>query len=209
MKKLRVEVLQAHEPVVGSADWEELQEQIDAAIAAIVWPQGADSFTINPVVKTKGTKIERNGVKPIKEGFITKLKQYGWKGEQQSVAGVGKVDAAIQADMGTFAIEWETGNISSSHRSLNRLVKGLLDGSLAGGVLILPSRKLYNHLTDRIGNFQELEPYFEIYKLLPITQGVLVVIEVEHDAESADVPRITQGIDGMSLVRRGRAQSGG
>jgi hypothetical protein len=98
-----------------------------------------------------------------------------------------------------FAIEWETGNISSSHRALNKMAVGLLDGMLVGGILILPSRDMYRYLTDRIGNYAEIEPYFPVWKNLQIQEGVLAVIEIEHDALSVDVPPIRKGTDGRAL----------
>lgn len=199
MQKLRVATLQTHEPVASSAEWRTALNQIDAAITAIVWPEGSDSFSINPVK-------QGNGVKPIKDAFVLSLRSNGWAGEQRSIPNGGKVDSALTTRLGIVAVEWETGNISSSHRSLNRLALGLLAGSIAGGVLVLPSRALYRYLTDRVGNFQELEPYFDIYRRLPIADGVLTVIEVEHDAEDDAVPLIRRGLDGMSLVRRGHVR---
>ena len=76
---------------------------------------------------------------------------------------------------------------------------GLLKGLLAGGILIVPSRKLYNYLTDRVGNISELEPYLDLWCSIPSKEGVLEVIVVEHDAESTNVPRIPKGTDGRAL----------
>jgi Restriction endonuclease BamHI len=47
-------------------------------------------------------------------------------------------------------VEWETGNISSSHRSINKLCVCLNAGIIQAGVVIVPSRPLYIHLTDRM-----------------------------------------------------------
>jgi len=98
-----------------------------------------------------------------------------------------------------FAVEWETGNISSSHRAINKMAIGLLDGVIEGGVLILPSREMYQYLTDRVGNFAEIEPYFNVWKNLKISNGLLAVIEIEHDDLSEDVPPIRKGTDGRAL----------
>jgi hypothetical protein len=76
---------------------------------------------------------------------------------------------------------------------------GLLDGVLAGGVLILPSRDMYQYLTDRIGNYSEIEPYFPVWRNLSIEEGVIAVIEIEHDAVSLDIPAIRKGTDGRAL----------
>jgi hypothetical protein len=98
-----------------------------------------------------------------------------------------------------IGLEWETGNISSSHRSINRILKGHLDGVLIPGVLVLPSRALYRFLTDRIGNFEEIEPYFPIWRIYPWQEGVLAVFSVEHDAADPDIPRITKGTNGRAV----------
>jgi hypothetical protein len=112
----------------------------------------------------------------------------------------GKIDAVKSLPNDRFfAVEWETGNISSSHRALNKMAVGLLDGILAGGILVLPSRNMYQYLTDRVGNFAEIEPYFAIWRNLQIHDGVLAVIEIEHDAISSDVPPIRKGTDGRAL----------
>ncbi len=66
-------------------------------------------------------------------------------------------------------------------------------------MLIIPSRKLYNWLTDRIGNFLEIEPYFPLWRSITVKQGVLAVIEIEHDGTSENVPRIIKGTDGRAL----------
>lgn len=134
------------------------------------------------------------------------LKHKGWDREVRMYLGSrkrpGPVDAAKAVSDGRmFAVEWETGNISSSHRSLNKLLFGLLNGDLAGGMLIVPSRKMYIWLTDRIGNFDELAPYFVIYQDHPsVKDGLLAIVEVEHDDLSLSVPRITKGTDGRALV---------
>ena len=88
-------------------------------------------------------------------------KALDWKLEERPVLakglGPGKVDALkLLSDGRQFAAEWETGNISSSHRALNKICIGILEGHLAGGVLILPDRELYKFLTQRIGNYKEL-----------------------------------------------------
>ncbi len=76
---------------------------------------------------------------------------------------------------------------------------GLISGDFLGGVLIIPSRAMYRYLTDRIGNYAEIEPYFPVWKSLQIKNGVFVVIEIEHDGLSTDVPRIQKGTDGRAL----------
>jgi hypothetical protein len=76
---------------------------------------------------------------------------------------------------------------------------GILKKVLIGGALILPTREMYRYLTDRVGNYPELEPYFPLWRSLQVNEGLLVVIAIEHDAVSPDVPRIPKGTDGRAL----------
>jgi hypothetical protein len=85
---------------------------------------------------------------------MAELQRSGWKVEEllaiTPLKRLGKLDAVLYSGRGPVAVEWETGNISSSHRALNKMALGLLNGTIAAGVLIVPSRKLYRYLTDRI-----------------------------------------------------------
>lgn len=101
------------------------------------------------------------------------------------------------------AIEWETGNISSSHRALNKLCVCLEKGIISIGVLIVPSRKLYAHITDRIGNIYELTPYLPFWQDVGdsmVSKGLLAVSVVEHDHLTTDqnFPYLKVGRDGNS-----------
>jgi hypothetical protein len=108
------------------------------------------------------------------------------------------MDAAYVFDEGIVCFEWETGNISSSHRSLNKMCLGLLKGAIKAGMLVVPSRQLYPFLTDRIGNIAELEPYFDLWRSTQCAEGVLDIVVIEHDATSMNVPRIPKGTDGRA-----------
>ena len=131
------------------------------------------------------------------------LKEQGWKLEEPldiaTVKRPGRLDAVLETGYGPVALEWETGNISSSHRALNKMALGLLKGVLACGILVVPSRRLYGYLTDRIGNIDELEPYLDLWRSIPCKRGVLDIIVIEHDAISTAVPRIPKGTDGRAL----------
>ncbi len=197
MKIIREEILlgQATNPALATC----LQD-IRSAIEHVVWPENSRKFTIRPV-------MDGNGVLPIKVGFMRKLSALGWKLEQRPVLakglGPGKVDALKVLPGGRqFAAEWETGNISSSHRALNKICMGLIEGHLAGGVLILPDRELYHFLTQRIGNYKELAPYFPVYRHLKAVDGLLAVFAVSFDRTAPDVALIPKGMDGHSLQRR-------
>ena len=77
---------------------------------------------------------------------------------------------------------------------------GIQKKVLIGGALILPTREMYQYLTDRVGNFRELSPYFPLWKSLAVDEGLLLVIAIEHDAVSDNVPRIKKGTDGRALL---------
>ena len=180
-----------------SQEWIAIQNEIRSAIELIVWPPGASNFTINPT-------RHGNGVKTIKNACMTALKEnFGWQLETRityATRAPGRIDATKILDNHLFALEWETGNISSSHRAINKLVLGLLRGVLLGSALVIPSRRLYPYLTDRIGNFEELEPYFDVWRAVAIQEGFLVIFVVEHDAVDSSVPRILKGTDGRALI---------
>lgn len=174
-----------------------IDADIRNGIQQVSWPPGSDSFTLLD-------KKDGNGVKPIKNDFIAHLTAKNWHSEKRmllaSNAQPGKIDAVYQFSDGRhFAVEWETGNISSSHRALNKMAVGLLDGCLIGGALILPSRAMYPYLTDRIGNYAEIEPYFPVWEALQPKEGMLTVYVVEHDTLSPNVLAIPKGTDGRAL----------
>jgi len=117
-----------------------------------------------------------------------------------TVKKLGPMDAAYRVGDQYFGLEWETGNISSSHRSLNKMVLGMIKGTLVGGALIVPTRAMYRYLTDRVGNYEELEPYFDLWRMVELKNALLVVIAIEPDGVGADVPRIPKGTNGRALI---------
>jgi len=201
VKIVRVETLINRGRYATSPDWHTTRNALHEAIRRVSWPPGTGCFTIFP---ESGKKRGRgNGVTPIKRGLMAELRQHGWKLEEPldlaTVKRPGKLDAVLYTNHGPVAVEWETGNVSSSHRALNKMGLGLLKGVLAAGVLIVPSRRLYKYLTDRVGNINELEPYFDLWRSIRCDQGVLEVVVIEQDAESRNVPRIPKGTDGRAL----------
>ncbi len=200
MKLVHEEVLLGSSLTGLSKEIADCLDDVRSAIGNVVWPEKSRKFTICPVV-------DGNGVLPIKVGFMQKLKRLGWKLEDRPVLakglGPGKVDALKPLSDGRqFAAEWETGNISSSHRALNKMCMGILEGHLAGGVLILPDRDLYRYLTQRIGNYKELAPYFPVYRQLKAIKGSLAVFAVSYDQTSNKIALIPKGMDGHSFRRR-------
>ncbi|MFL5800176.1 MAG: restriction endonuclease [Roseiflexaceae bacterium] len=198
MRILHEETLINRGDIGETEEWRTIYAEIRQAIASVVWPPGSEQFTINPI-------LHGNGVKPIKDGCMIALKnKFGWRLEApvfiREASKPGKVDAVRSTTLGDFVFEWETGNISSSHRALNKITLGLIRDLLMGGVLVLPTRKLYPYLTDRIGNYEELSPYFPVWKRIPVQHGLMLVIAIEHDTTDSQVPLIRKGTDGRALV---------
>ena len=201
MKIVREETLISRGRYAESSEWARTRKSLYQAIREVDWPRGSGSFTIYPE-SGKG-RAKGNGVAPIKLGLMKELKRQGWGLEQPLGIAIvkkpGKLDAVLRTSYGPVALEWETGNISSSHRALNKMALGLLKGVLACGILVVPSRELYKYLTDRIGNMDELEPYLDLWRCIPCAAGVLEIVAIEHDATSTNVPRIPKGTSGRAL----------
>lgn len=184
-----------------TTDWRNIEEHIFQAIKSIEWPPGSGSFTLlNESGKKRG---QGSGVKPIKQACMQKLKSFGWQLETPvdiaTVRRPGPMDATYQVKDCLFCVEWETGNISSSHRSVNKMALGIMKRILIGGALILPTHEMAQYLTDRVGNFRELSPYFPLWESLNVEEGLLIVVAIEHDSVSDKVPRIKKGTDGRAL----------
>lgn len=182
-------------------EWKTIEGHIRQAINAIEWPPGSGSFTLyDEPGKARG---KGSGVKPIKDACMHHLKLLGWDLETPvDIAALkrpGPMDATYRVGDRLFCVEWETGNISSSHRALNKMALGILKKVLIGGVLIMPTRAMYRYLTDRVGNLPEIEPYFPLWRALKVGEGLLAIIAIEHDAVSKSVPRIPKGTEGRAL----------
>lgn len=200
MKIVHVETILSRGSYSTSKHWQSTRALLHRAVKKCDWPPGSGSFTIYPQSGKK--RGQGNGVRPIRNEFISELKRRGWTIEGRAKnaldQALGEFDAVLLGPEGPVVAEWETGNISSSHRSMNKLTMLVADEIIAAGTLIVPSRKLYFYLTDRIGNFKELEPYLKLWKCVPCRKGILEIIVVEQDAESRDVPRIPKGTDGRA-----------
>ncbi|PWX62876.1 restriction endonuclease [Clostridium perfringens] len=199
MKITKIVTLIENGSFASSSEYSKIEKDVLNAITSMENPIGSGSFTLN-----SGKKA--NGVKPIKDNFINYLNEHGWEDERKitdSDMKKRRIDTTYKIENTDkyFGVEWETGNISSSHRAINRLLLGMIEGKLLGGILVLPSRNMYYYLTDRVGNFQEIEPYFKVWKLLSskISNGVLKVIEIEHDKISDTIQAFKKGTDGRSL----------
>ena len=202
MKIVDVITLQSCGAYAGSNHWKKTRKDIFKAVRSCEWPEGTGSFTIYPESGKK--RGQGNGVLPIRNAFVSALRAKQWliegKAKNALDQALGDFDAVLAGPVKPIAVEWETGNISSSHRSMNKLTMLVSTGVLSAGVLVVPSRKLYVYLTDRIGNIQELEPYFGLWKSVPCKSGVLEIVVIEQDHESKSVPKIPKLTAGRALA---------
>ena len=232
MKWLRTLVLFDRGNVVSTPDWHSLHASYTRSIEAIVNPLGNDNFKLRTRIPIPGVKNKffRNGVVSIKKRFydhLTKVEKWkkedrldfakarktlkvpatlypsGNKYELPPTINFGPFDFSTIGPGGIKAvIEWETGNISSSHRSINKLCVCLNAGIIQAGVVIVPSRALYKHLTDRIGNIDELSGYLSLWPStrVRVERGLLAISVVEHDqlTDDTDFPLLDRGPDGRA-----------
>jgi hypothetical protein len=220
--------------VVASPDWKKLHESYVRAIASIEHPRGSGSLTLRRKVKLPNNQWKRNGVGYLRKEFLAFMRDHeGWEAEsdvalpkdrepptlmlypsmekycEPIASNFGGFDFMATAANGTrIAIEWETGNISSSHRSMNKLAIALSSGLMEVGILIVPSRALYEHLTDRIGNIGELSGYLAMWEGLKseVKRGLLAITVVEHDhlTDSEEIKYLAVGDDGRA--REGKSK---
>lgn len=209
MKWLRTLVLFDQGNIANTEDWNTVHESYVRSIQNVDFPKGSGKLTLRRKIKRPDGQWARNGVKFLKSSFfdhLTDVEEWqpektvdlnrereqapimlhpsGEKHNEPVMSNFGSFDFVTDAPNGLrVAIEWETGNISSSHRSMNKLAISLQNGIIGAGVLVLPSRLLYEHLTDRIGNIDELSGYLSMWAGLShsVENGLLAVSVVEHD----------------------------
>lgn len=228
MKWLRTLILFDEGGVMDSPDWASVHQSYVRAIEYIDHPLGKKTLTLRRKFQLDNGQWLRNGVDYLKLRFLEHMtKDEGWhkegrvdlasdraqpkiklypskEGYQEPITSkFGGFDFVTTTPQGKrIAIEWETGNISSSHRSMNKLAIALANGVLQAGVLIVPSRSLYEHLTDRIGNIGELSVYLSMWESLRlgVKEGLLAVTVVEQDAftDSTTIPYLRVGKSGRS-----------
>lgn len=235
MKWLRTLILFDQGNVISSEDWKSIHESYVRSIQSIGHPATQGHLLLRRKVRLSDGQFTRNGVGYLKTAFFDHMHNVeGWKPEGDVGLSRGREQPAIrlypslesyrepiESDFGGFdftttgahgarvAIEWETGNISSSHRSMNKLAIALANGIIQIGVLIVPSRLLYEHLTDRIGNITELSGYLSMWESLKtsVERGLLAITVVEHD-ELTDDPNhayLPMGNDGRAREGKARA----
>lgn len=228
MKWLRTLILFDQGNVIRSDDWHSLHESYIRSIMSIDHPRDSGKLQLRKKEPLPNGQWRRNGVGYLRARFLEHIQNVeGWKAEgavdlsrdrkQPSIllypslknyqepitSNFDGFDLVTKGDNGTrIAIEWETGNISSSHRSMNKLAIALGAGIIEIGVLIVPSRSLYEHLTDRIGNIGELSGYLSMWESLKssVQHGLLAITVVEHDQLTDDkkFPYLKVGPDGRA-----------
>lgn len=208
MKLLEQITLVDHGGFSSTPEYQQVMCDVKGAVAAVVNPPGSDRFTINPT--RRDGKWHGNGVVPIKKGFTSYLSECGWELEVRSASKNGEARPGAfdchytfqDSSVHPFAVEWETGNISSSHRAINRLAVGVQNSNTSGGLLVVPSGAMKSWITDRIGNAPELRPYiplWEEFDRLSDEPYYLGIVVIEHDDTDPLVPFIAKGTDGRSL----------
>ena len=235
MKWLRTIIVFDKGNVVAEQDWAAVHESYVRSTEAIDHPSGSGKFTLRRKIRLRNGQWTRNGVGYMRSSFLRQMVDVEkWQTEaavelrrdriQPTLSLYPKGNAhrePITSDFGGFdfqtvtnkglhvAIEWETGNISSSHRSMNKLAIALASGVIQVGVLIVPSRACYEHLTDRIGNIGELSGYLELWEAAKaaVKRGLLAISVVEHDEVTDDpsVPYLPVGKDGRSKKAKTKA----
>jgi hypothetical protein len=166
VKIIRVETLISRGSYPRSAHWSRTRREIH---------QAARSCSAPPCTGKK--RDEGKGILPAKSGFLNRLEKRGWaiRGPAKNALGkkLGGFDAVTQDPEGPAVVGWQTGNISSSHFSLNKIASLLSLGTIAAGTLIIPLR---------VGDIEELESCFTLWRSVPCENGVLEIVVIEWDA---------------------------
>lgn len=155
----------------------------------------------NMIGRINNSEKNCNGVVPVKEGcYQTLEEQFEWYREKPLVSFSdkgGPIDVYKEFySNGEFllvGLEFETGNISSAHRSMNKLAIGLKREELNLAFLMMPVHELSYYLTDRVSNYEELAPYFSLVDEYPF-----IFLGFNAENYDASFPLLPKGNDGMS-----------
>lgn len=160
------------------------------------------TLSINNMIGTINNSSKNcNGVVPIKEDCYQLLEEtYGWFREKpldsfSEKGGPIDVYKEFQNNKALLRVglEFETGNISSAHRSMNKLTIGIANDDIDFAVLIMPVSALSYYLTDRVSNYEELQPYYSLVNDYPF-----VFLGFDAESYSDTYPVLQKGRDGMS-----------
>ncbi|BAL00231.1 type-2 restriction enzyme BamHI [Oscillibacter valericigenes Sjm18-20] len=175
----------------------EAYHEVEQSIIENTTP-GKDIFILNDTSKNC------NGVVPVKERCYQILEEdHLWYREKplsyfhDDAQKGGPIDVykEFRTPSGFFraGLEFETGNISSAHRSMNKLCVGILKGEIDLAMLMMPIKQMSYYLTDRVSNYEELEPYFILLDNYPF-----VVFGFDAEQYRNQAPFLPKGKDGMS-----------
>lgn len=145
-----------------------------------------------------------NGVRPVKhECYRILEEEYGWYREKplnvlkHKYHKGGPIDVYKEypqyEPVFKAGLEFETGNVSSAHRSANKLRLGMKYDELDISFLMMPIEYMHKFLTDRVSNYEEIEPYMEVYDEVP-----MIFFGFEADVYDKEFPFLPKGKDGMS-----------
>lgn len=186
-KSTILNIILLHEPSAKKA--------YDEVITAI-----RNNTTVGNEYVLNDSKKNINGVTQVKSQIVSKLNQeYGWKLEypltylSADASKGGPIDAFKEFGKDNYKVgfEFETGNVASVHRSINKLLIGITTGNLNMGILILPMKSMSFYLTDRVANYEEIEPYLLLWSNIP-----LAVIGFDADRYDPNAPILSKGKDG-------------
>lgn len=156
---------------------------------------GTELYAIN------NSKKHINGVTPIKEQIFNTLHHvFQWRREvtlpyfKMAAGKGGPIDLFKKFEGYSAGVEFETGNIASVHRSINKLKTGWKKGDIDFACLILPVKKLSYFLTDRIANYEEIAPYFPIFDDFP-----LLVVGFDADLYTDTIAPISKEKSGRNV----------
>lgn len=188
--KITKEALIDRGSISMSYTWEIIRHSVQNAINNISWPENQDTFALNPAKKGNGVTI----IKPDKNCLLG----HGWIPERTILPNVGPIDALRIIDGKKFILEWETGNIASSYRSMTKLCHAFLKGSIAGAILVIPTKRMGQFLTDRISTLEELKPNFDYWRATSClkSDAILEVWAIEYDSLDASIPLIPKSMSG-------------
>lgn len=155
----------------------------------------------NMISRINNSEKNCNGVVPIKEGCYQMLEENFHWFREKPLATLAQKGGPIDVYKEFYdndlifcvGLEFETGNISSAHRSMNKLLLGIHNSELDLAVLLMPMHSLSYYLTDRVSNYEELKPYFPL-----VGNSPFIILGFDAEEYTNSVPCLPKGSDGMS-----------
>jgi hypothetical protein len=115
---------------------------------------------------------------------VSFLRTKGWATDRRSKnapdQALGYFDAVLPGPVKPVVVEWEAGDVSSVHRSMNKLTILVSSGIISAGILAVCSRRFYARSTRPRENFRSLESYLRLWKSVPCASGVLEIVVLDQ-----------------------------